>query len=138
MSSFSFLVFAVFDFSQKKPQSFLSSRPILADFWFFWGNNSSKQKKKTFFDHFLDFELIFRCHNQRMEKFNWIFRFRTICSIFWEKKFINKIKHSRSSPGPDFLGVTISSHIVSFRFLPIPGHLQNSGRQKLVDLRQKN
>ena len=48
MSSFSFLVFAVFDFSQKKPQSFLSSRPILADFWIFWGNNSSKQKKKHF------------------------------------------------------------------------------------------
>ena len=52
MSSFSFLVFAVFDFSQKKPQSFLSSRPILADFCFFWGNNSSKQKKNIFWPFF--------------------------------------------------------------------------------------
>ena len=34
------------------------------------------------------------------------------------------IKYSRSLPDPDFFSVTISSHIISFRFLPISGHLQ--------------
>ena len=33
------------------------------------------------------------------------------------KKIINKIKYSRSSPDPDFFGVTISSHVIYFRFL---------------------
>ena len=54
------------------------------------------------------------------------------------KKFINKIKYSRSSPDPDFLGVTISNHVTSFRFLPISRHLQKLGKPKLVDLKQKN
>ena len=42
---------------------------------------------------------------------------------FEEKKFINKIKCSGSLPDPDFLGVTISSHVIHFRFLPIFRHL---------------
>ena len=33
------------------------------------------------------------------------------------KKFINKIKYSRSSLDPDFLGLTITSHVIYFRFL---------------------
>ena len=39
------------------------------------------------------------------------------------KKFINKIKYSRSSPDPDFLGVTMISHENYFQFLPISRHL---------------
>ena len=42
---------------------------------------------------FFDFALIFGCHNQRMERIN------------------------------DFFGVTISSHIISFSFLSLSGHL---------------
>ena len=33
-----------------------------------------------------------------MERINWISRCKTLCWIFW-KKFIEKIKYSRSSPG---------------------------------------
>ena len=45
---------------------------------------------------------------------------------FEEKKFINKIKCSGSLPDPDFLGVTISSHVIHFRFLPIFRHLRTT------------
>ena len=43
MSSFSFLVFAVFDVSQKKPLGFLVQDPFWPIFGFLGGNNSSKQ-----------------------------------------------------------------------------------------------
>ena len=34
------------------------------------------------------------------------------------KKFINKIKYYRSSSDPDFIGITINSHVIYFQFLP--------------------
>ena len=43
--------------------------------------------------------------------------------IFLRKNVINKIKCSRSPPDPDFLGVTISGHVIYFRFLPFSKHL---------------
>ena len=46
------------------------------------------------------------------------------------KKIINKMKYSRSCPDPDFLDVTFSNHVISFSFLPISRHLQNSGKPK--------
>ena len=46
------------------------------------------------FLHFLTiffyFTLILRCHNQRMERINWISRPRTLCWIFWEKSSLTK------------------------------------------------
>ena len=42
------------------------------------------------------------------------------------KKFINKIKYSRSLSDPDFLGVTISSHVIYFQFLPFFRHLRTT------------
>ena len=51
------------------------------------------------------------------------------------KKVINKIKCSRSLPDPDFLGVTINSHVIYFWFLPFSRHLRFL--PKLVDLKQK-
>ena len=46
-------------------------------------------------------------------------------NLFW-KKFINKIKYFRSFPDPDFLGVTISSRVIYFRFLPFSRHLRTT------------
>ena len=46
--------------------------------------------------------------------------------IFLRKKVINKIKCSRSPPDPDFLGVTISGHVIYFRFLPFSKHLRTT------------
>ena len=58
-----------------------------------------------------------------MEIINWIPRLRILCWIFWGKEIIYKIKYSGSLPHPDFLGVTISSHVIYCRFLPIFRHL---------------
>ena len=46
-------------------------------------------------DHLFDFGPSFKCHIQRMERINWIFRCRTLCQIFWKKKKkkIKKIKY---------------------------------------------
>ena len=66
---------------------------------------------------------VYWCHNQRMEIINWIPRLRILCWIFWGKEIIYKIKYSGSLPHPDFLGVTISSHVIYCRFLPIFRHL---------------
>ena len=49
---------------------------------------------------------------------------------FQKKKINNKIKYCRGSPDPNFIGATISSHIISFRLLPISGHLQKSEKNK--------
>ena len=42
------------------------------------------------------------------------------------KTFTNKIKYYRSSPDPDFLGVTVSIHVIYCRFLPFPRHLRST------------
>ena len=53
------------------------------------------------------------------------------------KKFINKIKFSRRSPDPDFLGVTTSSHVIIFSVFALFQTLAgNSGKPKLVDSKQ--
>ena len=77
----------------------------------------------TLFNYCFDFALVFRCHNQRIEKMDLISRRRTLCWIFSKKKNQNKIKYSRSSPDPNFLGVTIRSHIISFRSFQFSRHL---------------
>ena len=53
------------------------------------------------------------------------------------KKFINKIKYSRSLPDPDFLGVTISSHVIYFRFLPFFRHLRTTQVNQNWSIRSK-
>ena len=67
----------------------------------------------TVSDHFVDCGPIFNCHTQRMERFNSISRCRTLCCIFWKKDV------TISS-----LSVTISSHIISLRFLLISRRFQ--------------
>ena len=67
----------------------------------------------TVSDHFFDCGPIFNCHTQRMERFNSISRCRTLCCIFWKKDV------TISS-----LSVTISSHIISLRFLLISRRFQ--------------
>ena len=53
------------------------------------------------------------------------------------KKFINKIKYSRSSPDPDFLGVTISIHVIYFWFLPFSRHLQTTQENQNWSIRRR-
>ena len=60
-----------------------------------------------------------------MKRVNWIPSLKTLWWIFVEK-FINKIKYFRSLPNPDFLGVTIRSRVIYFRFLPFSRHLQTT------------
>ena len=72
---------------------------------------------------FFDFPRIFIWYNQRKKRINWIPRLRILYWIFWEKKIIKKFTCSRSLPHPDFLVVTISSHVIYSRFLPIFRHL---------------
>ena len=73
---------------------------------------------------FTDFPLIFRCHNQRMEKINWIPRLKTLWWISWEKNLLTKSNFIEVwLPDPDFLGVTISSHVIHSRLLLFSRHL---------------
>ena len=55
------------------------------------------------------------------------------------KKFIKKIKFSRRSSDPDFLGATISSHVILFWVFALFQTLaDNSEKPKLVDSKQMN
>ena len=60
-----------------------------------------------FLTFFIDFPLIFRYHNQRMERINWIPRLKTLCWFFWGKTSLTK------SNVPE----------ARFRFLPFSKHL---------------
>ena len=86
----------------------------------------------TLFDNFLTLHLFLGATTKGWKESIGFLDSKIYAESF-EKKIINKIKYSRSLPHPDFLGVTISSHIISFRFLPILGHLQHSGKPNLVD-----
>ena len=44
----------------------------------------------TSWSFFINFTLIFRCHNQRMERIDWIPRIKTLCWIFWGKNSLTK------------------------------------------------
>ena len=56
---------------------------------------------------------------------------------FEEKKFINKIKYSRTSQDPDFFGVTISSHVVYFRFLQTSRHFGTTQENQNWSIRSR-
>ena len=53
------------------------------------------------------------------------------------KKFINKIKYSRSPPDPDFVGVTISSHVIYFQFFPFSRHLWTTQENQDCSIRSR-
>ena len=53
------------------------------------------------------------------------------------KKFINKIKYSRSSLDPDFLGLTITSHVIYFRFLLFSIRLRATQENQNRSIRSK-
>ena len=69
-------------------------------------------------DIFFDFEPIFKCYNQSMEKVNWLSRSRTLCLIFW-KKIIKKIEYSRSLSDPENYWC---GHQQPYNFFPISRH----------------
>ena len=53
------------------------------------------------------------------------------------KKFIIKIKYSRSSLDPDFLGLTITSHVIYFRFLLFSIRLRATQENQNRSIRSK-
>ena len=89
---------------------------------------------------FVDFALIFRCHNQPKDGKNELdSQTQNVMLNLLRKKFISKIKYSRSSPDPDFLGVTISKHVIYFQFFAnFQTLVDNSGKPKSVDSKQRN
>ena len=96
----------------------------------------------TLFNYCFDFALVFRCHNQRIEKMDLISTRRTLCWIFSKKKTQNKIKYSRSSPDPNFNPNPWCNHQKSYNFFSVFSVFQtlvgNSRKPKSVDSKQKN
>ena len=75
--------------------------------------------------HFVT-EATFKGHTQRMERNNWISRCRTLRWIFWKKKKSLKSNILEAHKALKILVVTISSHIISFHFLPISAQLKKT------------
>ena len=75
--------------------------------------------------HFVT-EATFKGHTQRMERNNWISRCRTLHWIFWKKKKSLKSNILKAHKALKILVVTISSHIISFHFLPISAQLKKT------------
>ena len=55
----------------------------------------------------------------------------------FRKKLINKIKYSESSSDPDFHGVTISNHVIYYRFLPVSRHLCTTQENQNLSIRSR-
>ena len=77
----------------------------------------------TLFDHFLTLHLFLGATTKGWKESIGFPDSELNAGNLFRKKFISKIKYSKSSPDPDLLGVTINCHIISFRFLPISWHL---------------
>ena len=65
-----------------------------------------------------------------MEIINWIPRLKTLCWIFWGKNSLTKsnIIEARQT---DFLGVTISSHVIIFGFCHFPDTFRQLRKTKI-------
>ena len=86
----------------------------------------------AFSDHcFFDFGPIFKCHTQAWKELIG-FPDAELYAKSFEKKKLGFLDARQTLK---ILGVAISSHIISFRFLRIPGQLKKT---KLFDPMQKN
>ena len=87
-------------------------------------------------DIFFDFEPIFKCYTQGMEKVNWFSRSRTLCLIFW-KKIIKKIEYSRSLSDPENYWC---GHQQPYNFFPIFRHfvITQENKNQLIWSRKIN
>ena len=90
----------------------------------------------TLFDHFLTFELSLSATTKEWKE-SIRFQNAELYGGFFERKIIENIKYSGESPDPDFVGVPISSQIISFR-CRFWTFADNAGKPKLVDSKQKN
>ena len=87
----------------------------------------------AFSDHcFFDFGPIFKCHTQAWKELIGFPDAELYAKSFEKKKKLGFLDARQTLK---ILGVAISSHIISFRFLPIPGQLKKT---KLFDPMQKN
>ena len=69
----------------------------------------------TLFDHFFTLHLFLGATSKGWKE-SIGFPDSELYTESFEKKFINKMKYSRSSPDPDFLDLTISSHQQQYDF----------------------
>ena len=81
-------------------------------------------------------EVTFKCHTQRMERIDWISRCGTLYWIIWKKMSL-KSNILEAHYSMKALVVAISSNIISFRFLPISGHLRTIEENQSRSIRSR-
>ena len=78
-----------------------------------------------FFDLFYWLFTYFRCHNQKIERINWIPRLKASCWIFWGKKSLTK-SNALDAWFEIMFWFFWRNHVIYFRFLPFSRHLRTS------------
>ena len=91
----------------------------------------------TLFDFFLTLHLLLGATTKGWKESIGFSDSELYAESFEEKKFINKIKYSRSSQDLDFFGVSISSHVVYFRFLSTSRHFGTTQENQNRSIRSR-